>query len=180
MRYFTEKWALSTKPQRLDLIKKQIPRLYINKDLIDFLKLVSDKAKSNETKIFYLRYCKKIVSQAERKPDVNHQKAFSDEYKDFFVNIANEQIAYDPLIWIDAELEYLNYISQYAAEHDDATKEEIKADKDWLTFKEVMAWLQTSKSALNRRISDGMPCIKLGNQLRFSSEALSNWLTTNG
>lgn len=62
---------------------------------------------------------------------------------------------------------------------DEDTQQEVKIQRDWLTFKETMSWLNTSKSALVRPMAEGMHFIKLGNQLRFSPDKLKPWLEAN-
>jgi len=135
---------------------------------------LTDLLKSKDEKLYYLQFCKKIILQAKRFPDRNHYEAFREEYDLLFDAIKQEQHEYDPIRWINAELEFLQVASIGKASDQTATDE--KPHRVWMTTTEMEHRLGTSKMALRRRMAEGMPFTKLGNQLRFDPNAVDAWL----
>ncbi len=177
MKYFTKRWNLYKGKQRLNLLENEVARLYVNRELIAFLQNLTDLLKSNGDKQYYLLFCKKVILQANRLPDGNHYGAFKEEYDEFFEDIKDEQAIFDPVKWIDAELDFLK-LEDRCKDRNTETKDSIDAPppRDWMTFGEMMHRLGTSKMALRRRMAEGMPFIKLGNQLRFEPKSVDAWL----
>jgi len=173
-KYFTKRWNRYKGWKRLNLLKNEIARLYVNQELITFLQNLTNLLKSKDEKLYYLQFCKKIILQTKRFPDRNHYEAFREEYDLFFDAIKQKQHENNPIRWINAELEFLQVASIGKAREQGATDE--KPHRDWMTFAEMLERLGTSKMALRRRIAEGMPCIKLGHQLRFDPNAVDEWL----
>jgi excisionase family DNA binding protein len=57
-------------------------------------------------------------------------------------------------------------------------KEEIveALSEQYLSTKELMALLGISRSTICRLLDDGLPCLKVGNQNRFSKREVIEWL----
>lgn len=177
MKYFTKRWNRYKGRKRLNLLKNEVSRLYVNQELIAFLQYLTDIVKSSEDKQYYLLFCKKVILQTNRLPDGNHYKAFKEEYDLFFNQIKDEQANYNPISWIDAELGFLK-LEDRGKDCKPETKNSKDAPplRDWMTFDEMMHRLGTSKMALRRRMAEGMPFVKLGNQLRFDPKTVDAWL----
>jgi predicted DNA-binding transcriptional regulator AlpA len=166
----------------VDKLKGQIGRQYINKELI--LKIEQILASvHNADKLQFLCYLKKVIIQTPRKPDPDHYQAFKDEYDSEGIEIAVEQRLFDPVKWLEAEIEYITQpiLSHYSKEEvqNELNKlQEIKRElgKDLLTFKDVLALLHLSKTTLNRRIADGMPCYKQGRFVFFVLSEITEWI----
>jgi len=174
MKYFTKRWNLYKGRKRLNLLKNEVSGLYVNQELIAFMQNLTGLLKSKDEKLYYLQFCKKIILQTKRFPDRNHYEAFREEYDLFFDAIKQEQQQRNPVTWIDAELEFLQVASIGKAS--DQIVADEKPHRDWMTFAEMLERLGTSKMALRRRMAEGMPFIKLGNQLRFDPNAVDAWL----
>ncbi|MFB2121194.1 hypothetical protein [Parapedobacter sp. 2B3] len=174
MKYFTKRWNLYKGKKRLNLLKNEVTGLYVNQELFAFLQNLTNLLKSKDEKLYYLQFCKKTILQIRRFPDRNHYEAFKEEYDLFFSAIRKEQQQYNPIRWIDAELEFL----QTAFIGKTPTSEPIdeKPRRDWMTTAEMEQRLGTSKMALRRRMAEGMPFTKLGNQLRFDPNLVDAWL----
>jgi predicted DNA-binding transcriptional regulator AlpA len=173
-------------PRRLthnikSLIKKQIKSLYLNRQLTEFiseqLQLVPVK-----DRIALLYFMKKTVLQTYRCPDPLHYAAFKDEYEEMFSEIALEQIFYEPIRWIEAEIEYqLNTAERLTsadveAKLDVMQQTKLRLSKDWLTEEEVMAMFDISKSTIKRRRAEGMPAHKKGKAIHFYLEEITEWM----
>lgn len=179
-KYFIKRWNEYKGKKRLSLLKNEVKSLYVNQELIAFMQELTDIAKTKDDKQYYLLFCKKIILQTCRFPDQNHYEAFKEEYNQFFEETRAEQVMFDPIKWIDAQLEFVDI--------DDKRKERnmnIENDKNQssqkqglMTFEEVKNHLRTTKLALRRRMEEGMPCFKLGNQWRFRIDEVSAWLAT--
>jgi len=178
MKQFYAKWEQRTKQERLDLLRKFIKPLYVNKELNLFLVKALENVKSVDEKIYYLQYCRKVIAQTERKPHQNHYEAFADKYDDFFVRIAKEQKLHNPIKWIDAELQYLQFLKSEAQNKADACQQVTTANKDWLTTSELLNWLGISKATLHRKMAEGLPKTKIGRGVRFAPEKVRAWIAS--
>lgn len=83
-------------------------------------------------------------------------------------------------IQLDAEIEFMKFST--TSDLKDETKQvdvgaKTESQQDWFTFSAMLKRLSTSKMALRRRMAEGMPFIKLGNQLRFYPKVVDEWLT---
>lgn len=177
MKYFIKRWKNNNKKNRLSQLEKEIISLYINKDLVEFLNELLSEVFTKSEKLYYLEFCKKAINQNVRKPDKSHYQAFKEEYDSFFRSIKKEQLLYDPIKWLDAEINYIQAISLIGNKDvDEVLGASAKPNKDWLTFSEMQTRFETSKMALRRRMAEGMPFVKFGNQLRFFPKAVDDWL----
>lgn len=155
------------------VLKKKISQLTINSELINFIEENVNQLKTGTDKMIFLHLCKKLVLQVERSPDPDHYRAFEEEYE-------NDRQTYDPIQWIEAELDYqqnLQALSQpqtlSSAVADEA---KLRLGTTWLTKEEVMHMFKVSRSTLHRRIAEGMPCHKKGKFKYFHLEEISKWL----
>ena len=48
--------------------------------------------------------------------------------------------------------------------------------EQYLSTKELMAVLRVSRSTISRLLEEGLPCLKVGHQNRFSKEEVIEWL----
>src|SRR5690606_16753192 len=153
MKYFTKRWNLHKGRKRLNLLNNEVAGLYVNQELIAFMQNLTELLKSKDEKLYYLQFCKKTILQTKRFSDRHHYEAFREEYDLFFEQIKDEQAIYDPIRWIDAELEFLQMVSMVKA----PAPIDEKPRKDWMTFGEMMEYLGTSKMALRRRMAEDLP-----------------------
>lgn len=162
-------------------LKKEIKRIYKNKELTEYierhLSLIPVK-----DKIAALYYFKKLVLQTYRSPDSDHYAAFEDEYEEEMSEIRAEQQFYEPVRWIDAEIDYQTNMGERLTGDDVTGRLDImqeakkRLSKDWLTKEEVMELFGISRSTLNRRIADGMPAHKSGKAVYFYLEEINQWM----
>lgn len=178
MNYFLKRWHLTKAKDRVTLLKGKILSLYVNIELLDFLNFFFNKVVSKAEKEYYLKLCKKIIYQTQRLPDKKHYEFFKDEYCLFFKSIDKEQIANNPIKWIDAELEFMQTTQELGLHQKSEIIEGKLAEppKEWLTFSEMLKRFGTSKMALRRRMAEGMPFVKFGNQLRFFPSLVDEWV----
>ncbi len=149
----------------------KLTRLYINKDLISFInRLLSTSADPIEREKIAFKL-KKLVLQEPRLPDPDQLKAQPDEFRQFFIEIETEQAFYDPIKWLDAELEYIRSKKQNTS---------MFEAKSLLNKQEVMQWLNISISTLSRMISEGLKPIQRGHIMLFHREELIQWLRSYG
>lgn len=180
MNYFLNQWNSTTSKNRLPLLRGKILSLYINAELIEFLNFFFNNVISKTEKEYYLQFCKKLICQDQRLPNKEHFEFFKDEYKLFFRSIRKAQIANNPIKWIDAELHFIQATKELKL-HQKTEADEVKnteTQKDWLTFSEMLTRFGTSKMALRRRMAEGLPFIKFGNQLRFFPTLVDEWLVS--
>jgi predicted DNA-binding transcriptional regulator AlpA len=164
-------------------IERKIKRLYVNKDLIEYFKAkIPNNAKERPA---YLHYFKKLVQQVFRSPDPDHYKAFEDEYKAERIAITDEQFFYDPVKWLNAEIEYLASLNhgqadQKANKLDQVAlmqqQKKIALTKNWLTKAEVIELLGISKSTLQRRMDNGLPFHPKGRMRYFYIDEINDYL----
>ena len=182
MNYFLKRWNLTKAKDKLTLLKGKILSLYINTELLEFLNFFFNNVASKTEKEYYLQFCKKLICQAQRLPNKEHFEYFKDEYKLLFRSIKEEQITNDPIKWIDAELHFIKATKElklHQKNEVDVAKH-TETQKDWLTFSGMLTRFGTSKMALRRRMAEGMPFVKFGNQLRFFPSLVDEWLVSRG
>jgi predicted DNA-binding transcriptional regulator AlpA len=172
-------------PQLTNSVKHQLAqsfkRLIINKELTEFIS-ESIKKMPAKDKLATLYYFKKLAVQVYREPDPEHFKAFKDVYLEEMSGIADEQAFFEPVKWINAEIEYISNTAERLTSDDVNQRLEIMQDaklklsKDWLTKEEVMQLFRISKSTLNRRIAEGMPHHKIGKAVYFNPKEINEWI----
>jgi predicted DNA-binding transcriptional regulator AlpA len=164
-----------------ELIEKRTRSLFVNKEFVEFIQLVVSRMQQRD-QLACLHFFKKLAIQVRRTPDPDHFEAFEDEYQEALSLISEEQKFYEPVRWIEAEIEYrLNTAKHITSDEVDRRIETIQKakqqlNKPWLSKEDMMAMFGFSKSTLNRRIAEGMPCEKHGRIISFCLEDVSNWL----
>lgn len=151
-------------------LESKVKRVYVNKELIQLIK-PNILGKTTKDRLALLHYFKKLVQQVYRSPDPDHKAAFEDEYEAEKIAIADEQAFYEPLKWINAEIEYLLYNepvdeSERLQKQLQITQEVQHTGINGLVTKEhAMKLLETSDSTIDRRISEGLPRYKMGRKV---------------
>lgn len=159
----------------------RVKRLIVNRELTDFISQSIEKLPAKD-KLAALYYFKKLAVQVYREPDPEHYKALKDEYDEMMSEIANEQVHFEPVKWIDAEIDYLKNSVEHLTTGDVNERLDVmqgaklRLSKDWLSKEEVMDMFTISKSTLNRRIAEGMPCHKKGKVVHFYLQEISEWM----
>ena len=165
-------------------LKRKIKVLYVNKDLIQFIeaKILS---KATKDRLALLHYFKKLVQQVYRSPDPDHKAAFEEEYEMEQLTIADEQAFYDPLKWLQAEIDYLDAQIERLTAHNVDQRLDImqqakeRLSKEWLTKTEVMELFSISKATINRWISDGLPAHKIGKMVYLYRDEINEYMKQN-
>ena len=162
-------------------LKKEIKRIYKNKELTEYiekhLKLIP-----NKDKVAALYFFKKLVLQTYRSPDPDHYAAFEDEYEEEMSEIRAEQEFYEPVKWIDAEIDYQTNMGERLTKDDVPGRLDImqeakkRLSKDWLTKGEVLELFGFSLATLKRRRSQGMPAHKKGKAIHFYLPEITEWM----
>lgn len=156
------------------LVVCKISRLYVNRDLVNFFRRLMTDAKDDNERLLLLLKLKKLVLQVPREPDANELAAEPEKFYVFFNEIEREQAFYDPIKWLDAEIEYLFSVQKSV---DVEVKEKIAfKDIEWHTEEEVLRYFKISKSTLNRRIAEGLPAYDFGARPLFNTKEISNYL----
>jgi phage terminase Nu1 subunit (DNA packaging protein) len=162
-------------------LERKIKTMYVNQELVQFIESkIHDKAKKDQVDI--LHFFKKLVQQVYRSPNPDHKAAFEEEYEAEQLTIAQEQAFYEPLKWINAEIEYLNaQIERLSASEVDQRLDIMqhakeRLSKPWLTKKEVMELFSISIATLKRRISEGMPAHKKGKMIYFYLDEINEYM----
>ena len=134
----------------------KISRLFVNKDLIDFFQRLLAESKDVKERLILLVRLKKLVVQNPRQPAPTQLKAEADEFREFFKSIEQDQEFYEPIKWLDAEIECLQAIKIITREAAKSNNFDIE-NKALLNREEVLQLFKISKSTLNRRLAEGMP-----------------------
>jgi predicted DNA-binding transcriptional regulator AlpA len=162
-------------------VTAKVKRLYINKEFVAFVTLTISRLPVRD-KLSALHYFKKLAVQVLREPDPSHYAAFKDEYDEELSSIQAEQKHFEPVRFFNSEIEYIINTSEKLTADDVNHRLDImqnakeRLSKDLLTKVEVMDLFNISKSTLNRRIAEGMPCHKKGKPIYFDLKEISEWL----
>lgn len=162
-------------------LERKVKRLFVNKEFIAFIKVTIEKLPQKD-KLACLHFFKKVAIQVPRLPDPDHFKAFEDTYIEEMLKTADEQEFYEPVKWINAEIEYLQNTGEHLTTEDVNNRVDImleakqKLSKDWLTEEQTMELFSISKSTLNRRMSEGMPHHKNGKFVYFYLDEINQWM----
>ena len=153
----------------------KISRCFINKELVEFIARLLNEAQDKSDRELMLLRLKKIILQMPREPDPSHLEAEPFEFAKLELEIAREQAFFEPIKWIDAELDFLRNIK--TLEVKDTKSAELAIEhKELLNQQELLSIFNFSKSTLNRRIAEGLPTIKLGAKLMFNRHKVNDWL----
>lgn len=165
-------------------LKRKIKLLYVNKDLIQFIEAkILDKTKKD--RLDMLHFFRKLVQQVYRLPDPDHKAAFEEEYEAEKFAIAKEQAFFEPLKWINAEIECLDAQIERLTASDVDQRLDImqqakeRLSKEWLTKTEVMELFRISKATINRWISDGLPAHKIGKMVYLYRDEINEYMKQN-
>lgn len=143
---------------------KRISKIFINKEFIQVInRIVANSSLEDAERI--LANVKRVLIQVPRMPDPIEMKYEKAEFAQFFKDIRHEQIAYDPIKWINAESEYIRYLR--TAERCRKRKLTELNERYWLSSEDMLIIFNCSISTLNRIIADGMPCKKIGGRKVF-------------
>lgn len=145
------------------MIIRRLKMLPVNEDVILFLKRVMKSFDSIDERELALLKIKKVLIQTPRLFD-------EDEYqskRELFVGLKAEQKLFNPIKWVDAELEY---IKNHKAIANDL--KEIMTEDDMLKF-------FGNRQNLNRRMAEGLPYKKAGVVKLFSKDLVIDWIEGN-
>ena len=147
-------------------IKTAFSRLYLNKNLITLRDRIITSFSDQDIKEKALLKLRHLIKQVPREPLFLDPSRF-DENHIHLLEIKKEQKVYDPLKWVNAELEFIA-----------SSKDFLKGiqGKTWWSFKEVMQLFGISKSTLYLRISNGMPCYSFGGSQIFMPQEVEAWI----
>lgn len=138
----------------IDCFKNKIKSLCTNEELIRFLEETTSSIKETEIKILFLHYMKKLVSQINRPIDEGHYRAFQFEYD-------QDQLNFDPELWICAELEFLKALQDFSSSENTPIAfdmgQNVNGPKPLLRNKDMEKLFKWRGSTLNRRIALGLP-----------------------
>lgn len=157
----------------LRLTTSKLSSLFVNKELIDYINKITANIKSIDSRELALTKIKKILIQVPRLPENRFLTIDQPEFAEFCLQIRLEQEAYNPLKWVQAELDLIRYIKYtnvidigITNSHEDL----------WIRKEQVLKKFDISTSTLNRWISEGMPCSKVGAKINFSVKGVNKWL----
>lgn len=133
-----------------DALQLKIKSLGINEELIDFLSSMTLSVKEVDRKVIFLHYAKKLILQTRRSINRGHYEAFQFDY-------FKDQLLFDPIKWINAELEFLNAFHSFNLQSNNEHKSNINTPTPLLRPEDVEKAYRWSRTTLNRRIRMGLP-----------------------
>ncbi|RYU90700.1 DNA-binding protein [Mucilaginibacter terrigena] len=161
-------------------LKRDIKWLYVNKEFIEFIEATIKKLPKKDV-LPCLYYFKKLAVQVRRTPEPEHYKAFEGLYDEHISEIIDEQKFYNPVKWIDAEIEEimavagLATVNAYGAD-EDFSEFKPSFDPELVPEKKVIEMLGMSKSKLLRLRAEGMPYQQIGKPIFYNLKELKEWL----
>ncbi|HVW99914.1 MAG TPA: hypothetical protein VHA52_05710 [Candidatus Babeliaceae bacterium] len=164
-----------SKDNRFPLVTAcKVSRTFANKDLVNFMRdLLAEIDNISDRELLLFRL-KNIVLQTPREPLGNLFKLKPSDFAKRLIEQGSEQIAFEPIKWIDAEIDLLRNLK--AIDKKESIDKSPGQSKDLLSRAEMLQLFKFSNSTLNRRIAEGMPTIKLGAKVMFNREKVINWL----
>lgn len=159
-------------------LKGDIKWLFVNKEFIEFIEDTITRLPQKD-KLPCLYYFKKLAVQVYRSPDPDHYKAFQDTYDELISEIADEQKFYNPVKWIDAEIEETMAIASLALADNQTNanvEQSLSIDLELVPEKKVIQMLGMSKSKLLRLRSEGMPYQQIGKPIFYNLNEVKKWL----
>ncbi len=152
----------------------KVTTLIENKHLVGFFKKLLTLSKDIDEYLLMLLKLKRLVIQNPREPDPEIQKEFGYELCLYFEEIEKEQELFEPIKWLDAEI---NYLLSLKRRNSDKQKEKLTfKDIHWHTAEEVRRFLEISTSTLNRYIAGGFPVYNLGGRSMFNTQEMNDYL----
>lgn len=165
-------WSDSITPVEMEKFRRKIAGYSINEELITFLEQHLSAIVDIDGKLACLFFAKKMLPYLKREPDAMHFLAFEEEYR-------NDRLFFEPMKWIDNEIEFWTNIKAFDKPKEasqNIVEAKMELSKQWLTKDEIMEMLKLSRTTLNRRIAEGMPCHQKGKAVFFNLEEVSEWL----
>ncbi|MEO3405878.1 helix-turn-helix domain-containing protein [Mucilaginibacter sp. CAU 1740] len=163
-------------------LKKRVKIFFMNRDFVEFMESTLKKLPAKD-KIACLYYFMKLAKQTMRVPDAEWLKANEDLYLEKMAELKDEQIHFEPVKWIKAELEYLQNTTPLLTKEDVGRELNIlqeakqRLSKSWLTKEEVMELFDISESTLGRWVyDDAMPCRKRGKFTYWFKDEIDEWM----
>ncbi|XHR93860.1 helix-turn-helix transcriptional regulator [Mucilaginibacter sp. UC70_90] len=163
-------------------LKKTVKIFFMNRDFVEFMESALKRLPAKD-KIACLHYFMKLAKQTMRVPDPHWLKENEDLYLEKMAEFQDEQIHFEPIKWIKAELEYLENTTQRLTKEDVEHELNImheakqKLSKPWLTKEEVMELFSISESTLSRWVfDDNMPCRKRGKFTYWFKDEIDDWM----
>ena len=110
---------------------------------------------------------------------------FPQEYDAEMALFEQEQVIYEPIKWIETEIEFISEYSKIQQEfpemEESVTENKLSETlypetKEFLTLSETMDLLKISKSTLDRRREEGLPWHKDGKKIYFKRNELIRWI----
>ncbi len=159
------------KNHNLQWLKNRIASLSINEDLIALIESTLQNITEVEKKILFLHYIKKLIIQIPRPVNEGHFSAFQEDYR-------RDRINFDPVTWIDSELGFLTALRNLNIETptDYSVDPGLGTHKPLLKQNDIQKVYKMSRSTLNRRIAQGMPCYPNGGSKFFDVDEVNEWL----
>ncbi|HVW96019.1 MAG TPA: hypothetical protein VHA56_08630, partial [Mucilaginibacter sp.] len=160
-------------------LKRDIKWLFVNKEFIEFIEDTIKKLPQKD-KLACLYYFRKLAVQVHRAPDPDHYQAFQDLYDEHISEIADEQKFYNPIRWIDAEIEEMMALADMAAANNERlTNDQVEPtkaiDPELVPEKKVIEMLGMSKSKLLRLRAEGMPYQQIGKPIFYNLREVKAW-----
>lgn len=153
----------------------KISRTIENQELISLINRVLTHTETFMEREQILNKMRKLIIQTLRQPDEIQYQAEKAEFDQYLNGIIQEQEIYNPIAWIDAELNYLSYV-KLQGNNGSKTAVSDTIVNDWVDSKEVMRVFGFARSTLNRRIGEGMPVSKIGGKKMFNCQKINEWL----
>jgi len=168
------------KPQSVDFwpIKTAFSEVYINSDLIYLMETILKQLVSEDQRKIALICLKKLVKQIVRSPKAEVDVSRQQDLIIHLSEIKEDQKKHDPIKWIDAELECLRLLNELNQNQIEESNGLI--NKTFWNFDEAKRVFNCTKSTLYKRISEKMPCYKIGGDIFFFSTEVLDWIKTTG
>lgn len=152
-------------------IQSKVGSIIFNEELLKFMKSNVEAQKKINDKLYLLYLFKRIFATSVRNPEQAHFYLFEDEY---LLDIKTYNIEK----WLEVEIEFYKNVQslEIQASHQGLTEAKAELSKQWVTGEEIKEIFKWSRTTLNRRIAEGMPCHAKGKTKFFNLEEVGEWL----
>lgn len=164
-----------------DKLTRDIKHRYYNKELIQHIESKIDGT-TTQVKLEILYFFKKIVQQVHRTLYPDQRWALEELSEQEFSDLADEQEFYDPIKWINAEIEYLmTKRDNLIMSSEPIIESDRKASTvgELMTFDQTMAYLNMSRSTLRRKMSNNMPVHQVQKKIYFCKSEVDDFVKRN-
>lgn len=164
-----------------DKLTRDLKHRYYNKELIQHIESRIDGT-TTQVKLEILYFFKKIVQQVHRTLYPDQRWALEELSEQEFSDLADEQEFYDPIKWINAEIEHLMTKRDRSVMFSEPIIEsDTKAStvEGLMTFDQTMAYLSMSRSTLRRTMSNDMPVHKVQKNIYFCKSEVDEFVKRN-